>query len=260
MTSTFRFRRYREEVALRSTQGKPKDDDKNEVPANDKKHDKSPRTKPSSDSENDDTNGTVIQNLCHTIIVVAACGKVFTEEKSKTNDQGDNYKNVSTESSKRDFTKGREPICVVPEGTTLLLRNLKDCHVTMYVNDKTIRLEKRLQIFEYIQEDRQSCIGWLLSHPHSLFFWSIRHQPLAASRGALCRNRDYRNPIFQPRNGGWECPRQHDDSHDGLLWKILAPTRNTRSAVADSQGHWTECGNDENDDDESKSRKFFGSS
>ena len=101
------------------------------VSANDptKQDTTSPRKKASLESENDDTDGTVIQNLSQTIIVVDTCGKVFTEQKSKTNDDGDN--SVPTETIEIDFSKGREPICVVPEGTTLLLRNLKYCHVTM---------------------------------------------------------------------------------------------------------------------------------
>jgi hypothetical protein len=90
------------------------------------------------DGDGDGDDGTVIQSLSNVIIVVDLSGKVLTEKKTSdtkiielTTDQSDNN-SIQTENDETDNTKQREqPICVVPEGTTLLLRNLRDCHVIM---------------------------------------------------------------------------------------------------------------------------------
>jgi len=132
--STFRFRRYREEVALRSSLKKGvHKEDKHKASAGDRtKHDNRTRTRSSSESENDGDDGTVIQNLANSNVVVDTYGKVFTEEIStNTNDKGDI--SIPIENNETDHTKRREPMCVVPEGTTLLLRNLRDCRVTIHM-------------------------------------------------------------------------------------------------------------------------------
>lgn len=132
-TTAFQFRRYREEVALRfSLQQCTTKETKAKARTTDALTDHAniaSRSRSSLESDNDSGDGTVIQNLSNVIVLIDACGKVLTEDKSRsteTNDQNDN--SIPIES---DNAKQREPICVVPEGTTLLLRNLRDCLVTM---------------------------------------------------------------------------------------------------------------------------------
>jgi hypothetical protein len=144
-TSTFRFRRYREEVALRSSlQQRTTDNTENTNKASADaiaiaEHDISATNEAENDDgDGDGDDGTVIQNLSNVIIVVDLYGKVLTEKKTSDTqiielitDQSDN-KSILAENDETDNAKQREePICVVPEGTTLLLRNLRDCHVIM---------------------------------------------------------------------------------------------------------------------------------
>lgn len=142
-TSTFRFRRYREEVALRSSLQQCTNnntENKNKASADAiAEHDITATNEAENDDgDGDGDDGTVIQNLSNVIIVVDLYGKVLTEKKSSdtkiielATDQSDNN-SILTENDEFDNTKQREePICVVPEGTTLLLRNLRDCHVIM---------------------------------------------------------------------------------------------------------------------------------
>jgi hypothetical protein len=146
-TSTFRFRRYREEVALRSslqqrTNNNTENKNKASADATIVEHvtatNETENDDGDDDGDGDGDDGTVIQSLSNVIIVVDLSGKVLTEKKTSdtkiielTTDQSDNN-SIQTENDETDNTKQREqPICVVPEGTTLLLRNLRDCHVIM---------------------------------------------------------------------------------------------------------------------------------
>ncbi len=125
----FQFRRYREEVALRSSLLQGTNNEKKPIVSTDAPTKESNRARSSLVSTSESGDGTVIENLSDAIIVVHADGKVFKTKRSssaETNDKSD----IRIE-PENDNTDERQPICVVPEGTTLLLRSLQDCCVTM---------------------------------------------------------------------------------------------------------------------------------
>lgn len=128
-STTFRFRRYREEAALRSSLQQDTDNERKPTVSTDAPTKPSNSTRSSLVSRSESGDGTVIENLSNAIVVVRADGKVFKDEKSSTDETND--KNDTRISAQNDKTEQREPISVVPEGTTLLLRSLQDCIVTM---------------------------------------------------------------------------------------------------------------------------------
>ena len=134
---TFRFRLYREEVALRSSWRQSRagrDGESNFHTANCVEHvtpkgdDITARTglTTAHDDSCDDSGGNVIQNLSSAIVLVDLNGNVLMQKKNcdkkiiKTNDHG-----IGTNNDRG------EAIFVLQKRTTLLLRNLRDCHVTM---------------------------------------------------------------------------------------------------------------------------------
>ena len=145
-TSTFRFRRYREEVALRSRQkidGENDDENDASIDSSTKKM-ISKEERDDDDDKNDDDDddggggGTVLQNLSDAVIVIDAHGKVLIEKTKMTKETSDVVDvDIDIESDNGCLTeedeksKRRKSVSVVPEGTTLLLRNLRDCRVTM---------------------------------------------------------------------------------------------------------------------------------
>jgi len=149
-TPAFRFRRYREEVVFRSSLQQPTDTENKRkasfdnivehVPATNRDNRSRSRASTETDNngnDNDGGDGTVVENLVNVIIVIDLYGKVLTKKKNsptktiESNDQSDN--SIPTENDEIDITEQREPICIVPEGTTLLLRNLRDCHVVIHL-------------------------------------------------------------------------------------------------------------------------------
>lgn len=131
-STAFRFRRYREEVALRSSLKQGTINEKKPTVSSDAPTKQSNRARSSLGSASESNDGTVIENLSNALIVVRVDGKVFKREKSssaETNDKSD--VRIEVENDESDNTDKGEPICVVPEGTTLLLRSLQDCCVTM---------------------------------------------------------------------------------------------------------------------------------
>ena len=155
----FRFRRYREEFALRRQQQQQQqqeianDDENNSTHEKDEsdidtavtKDDSTTNASPTTTSNENDGGGTVLQNLFDALVVIDECGNVSIEKKSSTttigtttmmttissNEPNSNTKEGSVAAPEKDTQKGPDFPSVVPEGTTLLLRNLRDCRVTM---------------------------------------------------------------------------------------------------------------------------------
>ena len=147
----FRFRRYREEVARRAAMQKRDGTENDTEASNDaaianttatndsigaKANSSTVTDIDSSDSDDDDDEAT-IQNLSDVSIVIDLHGKVVMEKKTgdtkitKTDDQSDS--SAPLKSSETDANKHQKPLCDVSEGATLLLRNLRNCHVIMWV-------------------------------------------------------------------------------------------------------------------------------
>ena len=139
---TFRFRRYREEAALRSSRQKNTDgsmllrDDKDEHDASTAdtiEHTTTTKTMQIMPKDEGDDDGAVLQNMSDAVIVINAQGKVLIEKITKKNSS--DTKSIESDNddflTEEDENERRQPVSVVPEGTTLLLRNLRDCRVTM---------------------------------------------------------------------------------------------------------------------------------
>jgi hypothetical protein len=117
LNGTFRFRRYREEVIFRS-----------QVQQNtaDVSHESATTTTTTTiessngiqkydDDDDDDVGGTVLQNLSDSTIIIDTYGKVVIINNSKQQQQQQLQ---------------HQPISV-PTGTTLLIRNIRSCLITM---------------------------------------------------------------------------------------------------------------------------------
>jgi hypothetical protein len=137
----FRFRRYREEISLRSSLQQHTNTEK-EIKASTNaiveatNPDNRERARSSFETESgycDGGDGTVIQNLSGLVVTVDSHGTVSTEKRTSStkiidaNEESDQSIPTKTGKEKR---QGKS-ICIVPEGTTLLLQNLRDCHVIM---------------------------------------------------------------------------------------------------------------------------------
>ena len=131
--STFRFRRYRDEAALRCRRKVDGsllslEDESCRVFEGDIETDTSTvghtkmakSTKETSCNEEED-GGTVIQDLSGAVVIIDADGIVTIDEESDINKE----KDYETREYK---SKRRQP---VSEGTTLMFLNLQDCCVTM---------------------------------------------------------------------------------------------------------------------------------
>ena len=82
-------------------------------------------TKESSSNDEEEHGGTVIHDLCDAVLIINAEGTVTIDEESDNiKKRGEKYESSAYKSIQR------QPISV-PEGTTLLLRNLRNCCVTM---------------------------------------------------------------------------------------------------------------------------------
>mmetsp|Transcript_2910 Transcript_2910/g.7994 ORF Transcript_2910/g.7994 Transcript_2910/m.7994 type:complete len:385 (-) Transcript_2910:97-1251(-) len=144
----FRFRRYREELALRSSRRNCREGTEEEgnfhtpkiVEHDSRKNDAVTGRTGLTTADNDscdDNGGNVIQNLCSFIILVDLHGNVLTEKKKsgikimKTNDESDD--GIGTNNDEGGNSNGQKAVFVVQKRSTLLLRNLRDCHVIIHL-------------------------------------------------------------------------------------------------------------------------------
>ena len=137
----FRFRRYREEFSLRSSLQQHKNtENESKASANAiveaTSHDNRERARSSIEKESgycDGGDGTVIKNLSGLVVIVDSHGTVSTEKRTSSTKiidaDEESDQSIPTKSGKEK--RQGESICIVPEGTTLLLQNLRDCHVIM---------------------------------------------------------------------------------------------------------------------------------